>query len=200
MVCVVTSCCLSSLSLFLRFALPSLPHVFLGMTAVRLWVARVAGSLVLGAILGGAIAYFAFPRVLTIPDSPGTASGNSGAPSSWWYSTGGKEQRQGNGFESPGEIEQNFGDRLNKALLAARAGEAAAQQGLLVRTYTGRCPVRLWRTCRVTVRRLCQPGSYCYSSCAGSLVAVSSCCDCHSRESSAHMRRECATCVPGAGV
>lgn len=114
---------------------PSLPVTLL-VHAVRLWVGRVAGSLVLGAILGGAIAYFAFPRVLTpsTPTAGADASTNvgSGASASWSASPEQNQQRFQADFGSSGEAGRNFGDRVNRALLAARAGEVAAQQGLLV--------------------------------------------------------------------
>lgn len=94
----------------------------------------MAGSLVLGAILGGAITYYAFPRVMTVSSSTSTSAGGSEGRSSSWNTASGQHEPQYNSYGSPGEAEQKFGDRLNKALLAARAGEAAAQQGLLVRS------------------------------------------------------------------
>lgn len=95
--------------------------------AVRLWLGRIAGSLVLGAILGGGAAYYTLPRAGTASSSsPSCASGDATSP--WWNTPAG-----GHSESAKGGAEQGFGDRLNKALFAARAGEAAAQQGLLVR-------------------------------------------------------------------
>lgn len=97
-----------------------------------MWLGRIAGSLVLGAILGGMAVYGAVPGPMT-----GSASCSGGAciPGAidatwpWWYTGGGVD-------DSAAGAERGFGDRLNKALFAARAGEAAAQQGLLVRKNT----------------------------------------------------------------
>ncbi|CAM9479221.1 unnamed protein product [Hapterophycus canaliculatus] len=89
---------------------------------VRVWLGRIAGSLVLGAILGGAVAFYAFPKAI----STGSAGAAADSTSPWWTTVGG-----GGGEPGAGGAEPNFGDRLNMALFAARAGEAAAQQGLL---------------------------------------------------------------------
>lgn len=83
-----------------------------------MWLGRIAGSLVFGVILGGTAAYFARPRVMTA-----SVAGNPNDATSPWWNTP---------ESSTGGTEQSFGDRLNKALFAARAGEAAAQQSLLV--------------------------------------------------------------------
>lgn len=104
---------------------------------VRMWLRRIAGSLVLGAILGGAGTYYAFPRIITASVSSSEPSSDarfssSSAPSSW-NAFKGQQQHQHQRHESSGSAEQIFADRLNNALFAARAGEAAAQQGLLVR-------------------------------------------------------------------
>lgn len=99
-----------------------------------MWLVRIAVSLAIGAFLGGAAAYLALPRAVTGSGSPCTAAGSgAGAAdttSPWWDTV------RGAGAGEPGEgAEQSFGDRLNKALFAARAGEAAAQQVLLVRIW-----------------------------------------------------------------
>ena len=109
---------------------PSLQHTQI--PTVRMWLVRIAVSLAIGAFLGGAAAYLALPRAVTGSGSPCTAAGSgAGAAdttSPWWDTV------RGAGAGEPGEgAEQSFGDRLNKALFAARAGEAAAQQVLLVR-------------------------------------------------------------------
>lgn len=99
--------------------------------SVRVWLGRIAGSLITGAILGAA-AYSALPRA-AMPGSPPMCPTRTAADttSPWWNApTGGCES-------SAGGPEPGFGDRLNKALFAARAGEAAAQQGLLVRQANG---------------------------------------------------------------
>ncbi|CAM9782325.1 unnamed protein product, partial [Laminaria digitata] len=90
---------------------------------VRMWLSRIAGSLVFGAILGGTAAYYALPRFVTA--SVSTCSG-ADATSPWWNTPAG-----GHGESSQGRAELSFGERLNKALFAARAGESVAQQSLL---------------------------------------------------------------------
>jgi len=93
-----------------------------------MWLGRMAGSLVLGALLGGAAAYCALPRAITGSVSPCAAgAGAADSTSPWWFMGGGAGEPGGAGSE------QSFGDRLSKALSAARVGEAAAQQVLLVR-------------------------------------------------------------------
>ncbi len=99
--------------------------------AVRTWLGRMAGSLVLGALLGGAATYCTLPRGITGSASPCAAAAAAAAADStspWWDMGAG-----GGAGEPGGGSEQGFGDRLNKALSAARVGEAAAQQVLLVR-------------------------------------------------------------------
>lgn len=106
---------------------PRRPHY----PTVRMWLGRIAGSLVIGAVLGGAAAYYALPRSMTGSASPCAAAGSAGAADSTspW-----RVKERGVGAGKPGEgSEQTFGDRLTEALFSARAGEAAAQQVLLVR-------------------------------------------------------------------
>lgn len=62
----------------------------------------------------------------------GSVCAGADATTPWW-STGGAGDSVGGGG-----ADQSFGDRLDKALFAARAGEAAAQQGLLVRDKRNR--------------------------------------------------------------
>ena len=76
----------------------------------------------LGALLGGAAACYALPRAITA-SAPACTGADSTSP--WWGA--------GGASGGSGESEQSFGDRLNQALSAARVGEAAAQQVLLVR-------------------------------------------------------------------
>ena len=90
-----------------------------------MWLSRIAGSLVFGAILGGTAAYYALPRFVMAKVS--TCAGTD-ATSPWWNTPAG-----GYSETASGGAEQSFGERLNKALFAARAGESAAQQSLLVR-------------------------------------------------------------------
>lgn len=90
-----------------------------------MWVARIAFSLVLGTILGGAAVYRALSRSTTTP-APSCSSSEATSP--WWQSSAnGQYCDSSSGFD-----QQAFVERLNKALFAARAGEAAAQQSLLV--------------------------------------------------------------------
>lgn len=97
-----------------------------------MWLGRIAGSLLIGAVLGGAAAYYALPRAMTGSASSCAAAGSVGAGATGFASPWGDT---GWGTGEPGEAAaQSFGDRLSKALLAARAGEAAAQQVLLVRS------------------------------------------------------------------
>eukprot|EP00904_Undaria_pinnatifida_P004593 jgi/Undpi1/14134/HiC_scaffold_9.g03785.m1 len=88
-----------------------------------MWLSRIAGSLVFGAILGGTAAYYALPRFVMAKVS--TCAGTD-ATSPWWNTPAG-----GYSETASGGAEQSFGERLNKALFAARAGESAAQQSLL---------------------------------------------------------------------
>eukprot|EP00903_Cladosiphon_okamuranus_P016655 g15358.t1 len=96
---------------------------------VRMWLIRIAGSLFIGAVLGGAAAYLALPRAMTMTSPASPCDAGAADTTSPWWDTG---RGSGAGAGEPGEgAEQSFGDRLNKALFAARAGEAAAQQVLL---------------------------------------------------------------------
>ncbi|CAM9286215.1 unnamed protein product [Ectocarpus sp. 12 AP-2014] len=89
---------------------------------VRVWLGRVALSIVVGIVLGSATTFCALRAATT---KTGSVCAGADATSPWW-STGGAGDSVG-----AGGADQSFGDRLDKALFAARAGEAAAQQGLL---------------------------------------------------------------------
>ncbi|CAB1100102.1 unnamed protein product [Ectocarpus sp. CCAP 1310/34] len=89
---------------------------------VRVWLGRVALSIVVGIVLGSAATFCALRAATT---KMGSVCAGADATSPWW-STGGAGDSVG-----AGGADQSFGDRLDKALFAARAGEAAAQQGLL---------------------------------------------------------------------
>ncbi|CAN0154891.1 unnamed protein product [Ectocarpus sp. 4 AP-2014] len=89
---------------------------------VRVWLGRVALSIVVGIMLGSAATFCALRAATT---ETGSVCAGTDATSPWW-STGGAGDSVG-----AGGADQSFGDRLDKALFAARAGEAAAQQGLL---------------------------------------------------------------------
>lgn len=99
-----------------------------------MWLLRVAGSLVIGAVLGGAAAYLALPRTMTTAASHCTAGAGAADNASPLWDAG-----AGEGEPAGEATEQSFGDRLNKALFEARGGEAAAQQVLLVRTSCFLC-------------------------------------------------------------
>ncbi|CBJ32934.1 expressed unknown protein [Ectocarpus siliculosus] len=73
-------------------------------------------------MLGSAATFCALRAATT---KTGSVCAGADATSPWW-STGGAGDSVG-----AGGADQSFGDRLDKALFAARAGEAAAQQGLL---------------------------------------------------------------------
>lgn len=129
--------------------------------AVRVWLGRMAGSLVLGAILGGAAAYYNVPRAIT---ASVTSCASADATSPPWYD---KASGRGAGEPSAAATEQSFGERLNKALFAARAGEAAAQQDLLVReTWRATPESGKYRgvggegSVGLASRATCFPGSY----------------------------------------
>lgn len=91
---------------------------------VRVWLGRVTLSIVVGIMLGSAATFCALRAATT---KTGSVCAGADATSPWW-STGSAGDSVG-----AGGADQSFGDRLDKALFAARAGEAAAQQGLLVR-------------------------------------------------------------------
>lgn len=116
---------------------------------VRDWLGRIAGSLVLGAFIGSVLTYYVFTPVITTSVysscNAGPAADGARFGSAAWTTLGGEQhterdrhhpsqhqhQEEGGMLIDSGDY---IGDHLDDALFAARAGEAAAQQGLLVRT------------------------------------------------------------------